>query len=130
MTTTTTRPTFSTITVSYNLSTLAAEQLGDDALSVYDALGVYETALTAALGAEYPGAEVDVDVRMANVDASTFKATCETTEGVEAVVRLGTVGSVTCAADPDELDFDAQRAIEEDFAHADEKAWERACAAA
>jgi hypothetical protein len=67
---------------------------------------------------------------MANVDASTFKATCETTEGVEAVVRLGTVGSVTCAADPDELDFDAQRAIEEDFAHADRKAWERACEAA
>ena len=123
MTTTTTRPTFSTITVSYKLSTTAAEQLGDDALSVY------ETALTAALVAEYPGAEVDVDVRMANVDASTFEATCETTEGVEAVVRLGTVGSVTCAADPDELDFDAQRAIEEDFAHADEKAWERACEA-
>ena len=73
MTTTTTRPTFSTITVSYRLSTTAAEQLGDDALSVY------ETALTAALEAEYPGAEVDVDVRMANVDASTFKATCETT---------------------------------------------------
>jgi len=121
---TTTRPTFSTITVSYKLSTLAAEQLGDDALSVY------ETALTAALEAEYPGAEVDVDVRLANVDASTFKATCETTEGVEAVVRLGTVGSVTCAADPDELDFDAQRAIEEGFAHADRKAWERACEAA
>jgi hypothetical protein len=49
---------------------------------------------------------------------------------VEAVVRLGTVGSVTCAADPDELDFDALEAIEEDFAHADEKAWERACATA
>jgi len=124
MATSTTRPTFSTITVSYWLSTTAAEQLGDDALSVY------ETALTAALEAEYPGAEVDVDVRLANVDASTFEATCETTEGVEAVVRLGTVGSVTCAADPDELDFDAQSSIEESFARADRKAWERACEAA
>jgi len=124
MTTTTTRPALSTITVRYSLSTEAAGELGPDALDVY------ETALTAALVAEYPGAEVDVDVRLANVDASTFKATCETTEGVEAVVRLGTVGSVTCAADPDELDFDAQSSIEESFARADRKAWERACEAA
>ena len=87
---TTTRPTFSTITVSYKLSTLAAEQLGDDALSVY------ETALTAALVAEYPGAEVDVDVRLANVDASTFEATCETTEGVEAQATF-----TACQSSPD-----------------------------
>lgn len=124
MTTTTTRPTLSTITVSYKLSTIAAEQLGADALSVY------ETALTAALEAEYPGAEVDVDVRLATIDASTFEARCETTDGVEAAVRMGTVGSVTVAADPDELDWAAQRAIEEDFAHADRKAWERACESA
>lgn len=123
MTTTTTRPTFSTITVSYRLSTTAAEQLGDDALSVY------ETALTAALEAEYPGAEVDVDVRMSGSDESSFDADCETTEGVE--LKVWTRGGLhlEVGADPDELDFTAQEEIREDFRHADEKAWQAACEA-
>lgn len=120
--TTTTRPTFSIITVSYKLSTTAAEQLGADALDVY------ERALTAALVAEYPDAEVDVDVRLSSSDESSFDADCETTEGVE--LKVWTRGGLhlEVGADPDELDFAAQEAIREDFRHANEKAWERACA--
>ena len=119
----TTRPTLSTITVAYKLSTTAAERLGDDALDVYEA------ALTAALEAEYPGAEVDVDVRLSSSDESSFDADCETTEGV--VLKVWTRGGLhlEVGADPDELDFAAQEAIREDLRHADEKAWERACAA-
>jgi hypothetical protein len=121
---TTTRPAFSTITVSYRLSTTAAEQLGDDALSVY------ETALTAALEAEYPGAEVDVDVRLASSDESSFDATCETDDGLELKVWTRGAGGIEVGADPDELDFAAQEAIREDFRHADGKAWQAACESA
>jgi hypothetical protein len=121
MSTTTTIPAFAAITMTYWLNPEADGQLGDDGLSLY------ETALTAALQAEYPGAEVDVTVRLATVDASTFDAVCETTDGVDVRVYRGTVGPVRVAADPDELDFTAQAAIEEDFAFADRKAWQIAC---
>ncbi len=57
---------------------------------------------------EYPGAEVDVDVRLATTTRVHSRRRSETTEGVEAVVRLGTVESVTCAADPEELGLTAQ----------------------
>ena len=121
MKTATTRPALSTITVRYSLSTEAAGELGPDALDVYEA------ALTAALSAEHPGAEVDVTVRLANVDASSFDATCETDAGVDLRVRKNHFGAVTVAVDPDEMDDAAQSSIEESFARADRKAWERAC---
>lgn len=111
----------STITVSYKLSTHAAELLGAGATDAY------ETALTAALAAEYPGADVDVTVRLASSDESSFDARCETAEGVDVAVYTRGAGGVEVGADPEELDFAAQESIRESFRHADEIAWQRAC---
>lgn len=111
----------STITVSYKLSSHAAELLGDGATDAY------ETALTSAIEAAYPGAEVDVTVRLASVDESSFDARCETAEGVDVAVYTRGAGTVEVAADPESLDWAAQESIRENFRYADERAWQRAC---
>ena len=112
-----------TISLTYRLSTSAAEILGADAFSTY------EDALSAALERAYPGAVVFVDVRRATADESTFDATCETTDGVEVRAWRGSVGNVEVGADPEALGFAESESIGESFRHADETAWERACEA-
>lgn len=113
--------TFATITVAYKLSPSTKEHLGDDALSLWDA------ALTAELERAYPDADVTVDTRWSNVDASSFDATCETAEGVEVVVSRNHSSAVSVGADPDALEVAAWEAIERRFADADQDAWGRAC---
>jgi hypothetical protein len=112
-----------TISLTYRLSTSAADLLGDDAI------GTYEDALCAALETAHPDAEVSVDVRRATADESTFDATCETTDGVELQVWRGVVGRVEIGVDPEALGYAESEAICESFRHADETAWERACEA-
>jgi hypothetical protein len=112
-----------TISLTYSLSTSAADLLGDAAL------GTYEAALTATLSKAHPDAEVSVDVRRATADESTFDATCETTDGVELQVWRDGVGRVEVGVDPEALGFAESEAICESFRHADEMAWERACEA-
>ena len=113
----------SIISLTYRLSTSAAEILGADAISTYEA------ALTATLSKAHPDAEVSVDVRRATADESTFDATCETTDGVEVRAWRGSVGNVEVGADPEALGFAESESIGESFRHADETAWERACEA-
>ena len=112
-----------TISLTYRLSTSAADLLGDDAL------GTYEDALSAALETAYPGAVVDVGVRLASCDESTYRATCTTVDGVELQVWRDGIGGVEIGVDPEALGFAASEAICESFRHADETAWERACEA-
>ena len=112
-----------TISLTYRLSTSAADLLGADAF------GTYEDALCAALETAYPGAVVFVDVRRATADESTFDATCETVDGVELQVWRDGVTRTEVGVDPEALGFAAQEAICESFRHADETAWERACEA-
>ena len=113
----------SIISLTYRLSISAADLLGDDAL------GTYEDALSAALETAYPGAVVDVDMRLARCDESTYRATCTTVDGVELQVWRDGVGGVEVGVDPEALGFAAQESICESFRHADETAWERACEA-
>ena len=113
----------STISLTYSLSTSAADLLGDDAL------GTYGDALCAALETSYPGAVVDVDMRLARCDESTYHATCTTVDGVELQVWRDGIGGVEIGVDPEALSFAAQESICESFRHADETAWERACEA-
>jgi hypothetical protein len=112
-----------TISLTYSLSTSAADLLG------YDALGTYEDALVAVLETAYPGAVVGVDVRLARCDESTYRATCETTDGDELQVWRDGVGRVEIGVDPEALGYAESEAICESFRHADEMAWERACEA-
>lgn len=113
----------STISLTYRLSTSAADLLGDAAL------GTYEDALCAALETAYPGAVVDVDVRLARCDESTYRATCATPDGVELQVWRDGIGGVEIGVDPEALGFAESEAICEGFRYADERAWERACEA-
>ena len=113
----------SIISLTYRLSTSAAESLGADALSTYEA------ALTATLSKAHPDAEVSVDVRRATADESTFDATCETTDGVELKVWRTVTGRTEIGVDPEALGYAESEAICESFRHADETAWERACEA-
>jgi hypothetical protein len=112
-----------TISLTYRLSTSAADLLGADAL------GTYEDTLSAALETAYPGAVVGVDVRLARGDESTYRATCTTVDGVELQVWRDGVTRTEIGVDPEALGFAAQEAICESFRHADEMAWERACEA-
>ena len=112
-----------TISLTYRLSTSAAEILGADAL------GTYEDALSAALETAYPGAVVGVDVRLARGDESTYRATCTTFGGVELQVWRDGIGGVEVGVDPEALGFAESEAICANFRHADETAWERACEA-
>lgn len=112
-----------TISLTYRLSTSAADLLGDDAL------GAYEDALSAALERAYPGAVVFVDARLARCDESTYRATCVTPDGVELEVWRDGIGGVEIGVDPEALGYAAQESICESFRHADEMAWERACEA-
>ena len=112
-----------TISLTYRLSTSAAEILGADALSTYEA------ALTATLSKAYPDAEVSVDVRRATADESTFDATCETFDGVELQVWRDGIGRTEIGVDPEALGFAESESICASFRHADEMAWERACEA-
>jgi hypothetical protein len=112
-----------TISLTYRLSTSAADLLGDDAL------GTYEDALCAALETAYPGAVVFVDARLARCDESTYRATCTTFDGVELQVWRDGVGRTEIGVDPEALGYAAQESICESFRHADEMAWERACEA-
>ena len=113
----------SIISLTYRLSTSAAEILGADAISTYEA------ALTATLSKAHPDAEVSVDVRRATDDESTYRATCTTTDGVELQVWRDGVGRTEIGVDPEALGFAATESICESFRHADEMAWERACEA-
>ena len=113
----------SIISLTYRLSTSAAEILGADAL------GTYEDALSAALETAYPGAVVGVDVRLARGDESTYRATCTTFGGVELQVWRDGIGGVEVGVDPEALGFAESEAICASFRHADEMAWERACEA-
>ena len=113
----------SIISLTYRLSTSAAEILGADAISTYEA------ALTATLSKAHPDAEVSVDVRRATADESTYRATCTTFDGVELQVWRDGIGGVEVGVDPEALGFEASEAICESFRHADETAWERACEA-
>jgi hypothetical protein len=112
-----------TISLTYSLSTSAADLLGDDAL------GTYEDALCATLETAYPDAVVFVDVRLARCDESTYRATCTTFDGVELQVWRGVVGRVEVGVDPEALGYAESEAICASFQHADETAWERACEA-
>ena len=112
-----------TISLTYRLSTSAADLLGDGAL------GTYEDALSAALERAYPGAVVFVDVRLARCDESTYRATCTTLDGVELQVWRDGVGRTEIGVDPETLGFAESESICESFRHADEMAWERACEA-
>ena len=112
-----------TISLTYRLSTSAADLLGDDAL------GTYEVALSAALERAYPDADVVVDVRLSRCDESTYRATCTTVDGVELQVWRDGIGGVEIGVDPEALGFAESEAICESFRHADETAWERACEA-
>ena len=78
-----------TISLTYRLSTSAADLLGDDAL------GTYEVALSAALERAYPDADVVVDVRLSRCDESTYRATCTTVDGVEESRELVSEGVTT-----------------------------------
>lgn len=113
----------SIISLTYSLSTSAADLLGADALSTY------EDALCAALETAYPGAEVSVDVRRATADESTYRATCVMPDGVEFQVWCDGIGGVEVGVDPEVLGFAESEAICASFRHADEMAWERACEA-
>lgn len=113
----------SIISLTYSLSISAADLLGADAL------GTYEDALCAALETAYPGAVVDVDVRLARCDESTYRATCATPDGVELQVWRDGIGGVEIGVDPEAVGFAAQESICARFRHADEMAWERACEA-
>ena len=112
-----------TISLTYRLSTSAADLLGDDAL------GTYEDALSAALETAYPGAVVFVDARLARCDESTYSATCTTVDGVELQVWRDGVGRTEIGVDPEALGYAESEAICASFQHADETAWERACEA-
>jgi hypothetical protein len=112
-----------TISLTYSLSISAADLLGDDAL------GTYEDALSAALERAYPDAVVFVDVKLAGVDESTYRATCVTVDDVELQVWRDGIGRVEIGVDPEALGFAESEAICESFRHADETAWERACEA-
>jgi len=112
-----------TISLTYSLSISAADLLGDDAL------GTYEDALSAALERAYPTAVVFVDARLARCDESTYRATCVTADDVELQVWRDGIGHVEIGVDPEALGFAASEAICENFRHADETAWERACEA-
>lgn len=113
----------STISLTYSLSTSAADLLGDDAP------GTYEVALSAALERAYPDADVVVDVRLSRCDESTYRAHCETIDGVELQVWRDGIARTEIGVDPEELGFASAEAICESFRHADEMAWERACEA-
>lgn len=113
----------SIISLTYSLSTSAADLLGDDAL------GTYADALCAALETAYPGAVVGVDVRLSRCDESTYRATCVAPDGVEFQVWRDVRGGVQIGVDPEALGFAESEAISESFRHADEMAWERACEA-
>ena len=112
-----------TISLTYSLSTSAADLLGGDALDTY------EDALSAALERAYPDAIVSVDVRLARCDEWTYCATCTTFDGVELQVWRDGVCRVEIGVDPEALAFAESEAICESFRHADEMAWERACEA-
>ena len=112
-----------TISLTYSLSISAADLLGDDALSIYEA------ALTATLSKAHPDAEVSVDVRRATADESTYRATCTTVDGVELQVWRDGVSRTEIGVDPEALGYAAQESICASFRHADETAWERACEA-
>jgi hypothetical protein len=115
--------TLASIAMTYRLSISAADLLGADALSTY------EDALSAALERAYPDAVVFVDARLARCDESTYRATCTTVDGVELHVWRDGVGRVEIGVDPEALTYAASEAICENFRHADETAWERACEA-
>lgn len=123
MSTTTTRAILSTLTVSYELTTDAADHLGDDARSVWS------TALTAELEARFPGCEVDVSTRWASVGASRFSLTGETTDGLAVAGSKAFFGGVEVydAAEDSDVPVATLRRIADRIEDADRDAWQRAC---
>ena len=123
MTTTTTPAALSTLTVSYELTTDAADHLGDDARSVWS------TALTTELEARFPGCEVDVTTRWSSVDASRCEIKGETTDGLAIAGGKDFFGGVDVFdgdADSD-VPVETLRWIAERITDADRAAWQRAC---
>lgn len=123
MSTTTTLPILATLTVSYELTTDAADHLGDDARSIWS------TALTAELEARFPGCEVEVSTRWASVDASRYDLKGETTDGAAIAGGKAFFGGVEVFDGDTDSDVAVAtlRLIADRIEDADRAAWERAC---